>query len=96
MSIVTNIVEFLFPPYAPEYEAPVVSQGDNTLVYTYAQKYIDALSPFLTYDVFETLKSGRVITHLKGVTHKEAKEYVARIWIIASPPNISVKVTPAT
>ena len=95
MTILNKVLDFMFPLYEDDTEEDNTtrSQGEGTLVYAYAMKYINSLDPTLIYDVTETLKSGRVITHLVGVPHAQARDYVSRIWITACPPNINMEVS---
>ena len=71
-----------------DYVEPKERPCHNTLVYRYAEKYINALNPTLMYDVKEELKSGAIITHRTNITWREAKDYVRMIWIDSCPPNI--------
>ena len=76
-----------------DYVEPQYRPCHNTLVYKYAEKYLNALNPNHRYDVREELKSGMIVTHKEDVSLREAKDYIRMIWIESSPPNIIVEVT---
>lgn len=76
-----------------DYTAPAHRPEHDTLLYKYAERYLNSLNPNHNYDIREELKSGVIITHEEDVSLQEAKDYVRRIWISSSPPNIIVTVT---
>ena len=65
----------------------------DTLLYKYAERYLNSLNPNHRYDVREMLRSGTIVTHCTDVTLQEAKDYVRRCWIEAVPPEFIVEVT---
>ena len=100
MNIITWIKENIFTASEIDelenettYVAPAHRPVHDTLLFKYAERYINTLNPNHHYDVREELKSGKVITHLENVTHREARDYVRMIWIESVPPNIIVEVT---
>lgn len=73
----------------PNYHRPC----HDTLLYRYAEKYLNSLNPRHRYDVREELRSGTIVTHCTDVSLQEAKDYVRRCWIESVPPNFIVEVT---
>ena len=71
------------------YPCPLREDHQN-ITFMYVEKYINSLNPALRYSVKEELKSGTIVTHEENVSLMEAKDYVRRIWISSSPPNITV------
>ena len=95
MKVIDWIKENIFgeETITDEYIRPVHRPCHNTLVYKYAEKYMNGLNPNYCYDVREELKSGMIVTHKENITLREAKDYVRMIWIESSPPNIILEVT---
>jgi len=75
------------------YKAPDHRPDHDTLLYTYFEKYINALNPEGMYDVREILRSGMIITHKECVTLREAKDYTRMVWIDSVPPNFMIEVS---
>ena len=97
MNILNWIRDNFFPTteleVEEEYTAPDHRPDHDTLVFKYAEKYLNSLNPNYRYDVREELKSGMIITHCEDMSLRAAKDYVRRIWIASCPPNITVSVT---
>lgn len=54
------------------------------------ESYIYSHNPLKRYDVKETLRSGRVITHVTDEGLQDCLEYVKSIYISSHPPVITL------
>ena len=93
MSIITWIKNILKEEEKVAYTAPGHRACHNTLLYKYAERYMNGLNPNHSYDLREELSSGHIITHLNNVSLQEVKDYVRMCWIESVPPNYLVEVT---
>jgi len=96
---ITNLINRIKYAFSEEagvattYTPPVHEARHGTLLYTYFEKYINALNPQAMYDVREILRSGMIITHKECVTLREAKDYTRMVWIDSVPPNFMIEVS---
>ncbi len=70
----------------------MMKAAKSKIAHIYMNLWLSTFPTYHKYDVQERLRSGKVITHLKGVSYTEMREYVNRVWINSHPPEFVISV----